>query len=411
MVNRLLKYFGSDYRFIKNNNASDLKKLIGGKSLNIETLKLKNGTDAVFFGYHDKSPFSEDGKKILAGSVPANDKKLSSEGSLMNIGYYDVNFGKTEQQKFHKVTETHSWSWQQSCMLQWNPLKANREIFFNDIIDGSYGSILYDLEKKEVLNKYEQPMYSISPNGKYASSLNFSRLARLRSGYGYSNLPDEFESSAAPQNDGVYLIDLNSGQSELIVSLRYLAKNTDKNNHHYINHINFSPDSNLITFFHIYSDIYSKKIIRFYLYNIVEKELELLEAYRTVSHYCWLSKSKLITSELSSDGTKYFLYNIDQGYKEPLEIDNVGDIHPMVSPVDNSTIVIDTKPDRNSHQHLFLVNLDSKEFMYVDSFFSPPNYKGPVRCDLHPRWDRKGENIAVDSICNGKRCLTVLKLK
>ena len=38
---------------------------------------------------------------------------------------------------------------------------------------------------------FQHPVYSVANNGKFALTLDFSRLHRLRPGYGYSNLPDE----------------------------------------------------------------------------------------------------------------------------------------------------------------------------------------------------------------------------
>lgn len=49
---------------------------------------LQDDIFATFFGYHDKIPFSNDGSKILAMSVSANDKQAESECTAMKLGYF-----------------------------------------------------------------------------------------------------------------------------------------------------------------------------------------------------------------------------------------------------------------------------------------------------------------------------------
>ena len=63
------------------------------------------------------------------------------------------------------------------------------------------------------------PIYSISNDCLYAVSLDFRRLQRLRPGYGYEDLPDTSIDQKAPENQGLWLMDLKTGQSELIISL------------------------------------------------------------------------------------------------------------------------------------------------------------------------------------------------
>jgi len=49
---------------------------------------ISNSRNATFFGYHDKTPFSADGSKILAMSIEASDRKPESECTPMKLGYF-----------------------------------------------------------------------------------------------------------------------------------------------------------------------------------------------------------------------------------------------------------------------------------------------------------------------------------
>lgn len=408
-INKMIALSGLDYRLIKKDNPRNIRKLLGKNKDQFQKQLLTDGMNAVFFGYHDKTPFSQDNNRILANSVAADDTKPESEGSLMKVGYFEKMENNKFKPEFINVSKTTTWSWQQGCMLQWNPLKPDREIIFNKMINGKYGAVFMDIQSKKEVKHISMPIYSVDPTGKYASSLNFSRLSRIRTGYGYKNIPDPTYQFKAPEGDGLYLIDLESGKAELIADLSELAEHTVMERDHYINHVTFSPDGMHLAFFHFYGDDQIKRINRFYLYDIGNKKLRLLEAFRTVSHYCWRSPDEIITTENGPGGCLYYLYNINSKTKIRIDLPNIGDLHPMVHPVDTDMIVADSKPDRILNQHLFIFNLSTGSTSHIGTFHSPKEYRGPVRCDLHPRWDRKGEFVAVDVVNDGKRCLAVVK--
>ena len=52
--------------------------------------------------------------------------------------------------------------------------------------------------------------------------------------------------------------------------------------------------------------------------------------------------------------------------------------------------------------------IDRYEGRMQGSVFSPFKYDNNTRCDLHPRWNRKGDKICIDSIHEGKRGLYTL---
>ncbi len=406
-VGSILLYF---FRFL-----SFLSNLFD-KKLKLPFVFLKDSNNAVFFGYHDKTPFSKDNTKILAMSVNANDKRADSEGEIMKIGYFT--FDLNNKFKYIELTETTTWCWQQGCMLQWNPKKPNEEIIFNKIINGDYGSIIYNINSHKPIQEFEFPIYAISPCGNIAASLNFSRLGRLRPGYGYTSIKDSTKNINAPIDDGIFIIDLNTGKRSLILSLYILAKDFNEldsiNSQHYVNHLSFSPNSNILVFFHIIVNPNGEKRIRFLSYNFSNKKTQVIEESKIVSHFCWKDNCTILvtTKDKACNHWEYLFYNICENSSNiitGLEMNTDG--HPMCSPLNNSVFVLDSRLNMYREDSVLVFSTKSKNMINVATFNLPYLYEGQVRCDLHPRWDRKGDFICVDTVHKNKRTMAIINVK
>jgi hypothetical protein len=373
---------------------------------------ISNSRNATFFGYHDKTPFSADGSKILAMSIEASDRKPESECTPMKLGYFAKNEVGELGTHFTPFAQTTTWCFQQGCMLQWHPLYPNSRVIFNTLVNGQYGSIVYYIEKQEVISKYNQPIYSIDPNGCSAATLNFARLGRLRPGYGYGLLPDTTEGIAAPSNDGLLLLDLETGKTKMLVSLEKLAlENGNPNDEHYINHPSFSPDGKKLVFFHIWLTEQKKRKIRFCYFDLQSNSYQVLEQKKIVSHFCWINASQILASTKAPDeNMKLTIYDLEKENSEEIfDLPN-GDTHPMRSPINENLFILDSYPDKLRDQHLFLFDLQTKNLKKIASFYSPFKYRGQVRCDLHPRWDREGKYVVVDSARDDRRKMFLINV-
>ena len=384
-----------------------------GKRLDAESVFLSDGKNATFFGYHDKTPFSANGKKILAMSVTADDGRAESECSEIRLGYFEKNNKGEFTSSFIAVATTNTWCWQQGCMLQWHPKKPDNWVVFNCLVNGDYGAQVLDIDTGEAIKTYKDPIYAISGDGKWASTLNFSRLGRLRPGYGYSLLEDHTRSIKAPSDDGVFIFDLETGSKRLLVSLAELAADLDTGEaEHYINHATFSPDGSNLLFFHLWSEVgRPARGLRTCVVNMQTKKWRVLEQNRVVSHYCWRDNSRLFaTTKERNGGWHYSLYDALTGAREDLDIPLQEDFHPMFHPQNDRILVIDTYPDKRRDQHLCLIDIDKGIVNEVAVLRSPYRYQGQVRCDLHSRWDRWGQYIVVDTTVSGRRKLGCFKV-
>lgn len=383
--------------------------------------RVSDVSSPTYFGYYDKIPFSYDNNRLLAAVMThAEDWSVIATHYPLKLGYFKWDDIVSDKPLFYQFGETTTWSLQQSCMLQWFPEDGNRQVIYNTLVNDQYGSVVQDVFSREILRSYEKPIYAIDPLGQKGVTLNFSRLERLRPGYGYRNLPDQTIDALHPDTDGVWLIDLQQGRYDLLLSLKYLADFEPKDDMteavHYVNHLLFSPDGKCLIFLHLWQPKVQgvkKRSNRLMCYDFDSETLHLLDASAVNSHFSWLSNNELVSFQYPlHDIPGYYVYQRDRDTwrKFPLRSIRLSkDGHPTLAPY-GDLLVTDTYPDRLGDQHLYLISLLNGNCVEVGRFFSPPRFQGPSRCDLHPRWDRTGSRICIDSAHRGKRDMYVLDL-
>ena len=84
--------------------------------------------------------------------------------------------------------------------------------------------------------------------------------------------------------------------------------------------------------------------------------------------------------------------------------------HPSFSP-DRTKLVVDTYPNMMRMQSLLLCSNQGELLDRIGVFYSPPYFIGNNKCDLHPRWNRDGSKICIDSAHRGYRAMYVLDLE
>ena len=358
----------------------------------------------VFFGYYDVSPLNSDNKLLLSTHLP-----IDNDQKVMKVGYYRLS---DELKEFNEIGQTETWCWQQGCRLRWIDEK-NLKVIYNTMINSDYGSIIYDIKKDQVIKKIKKPIYDLNKEGTLGASLNFSRLQRLRPGYGYSNKQDQFINQKNPEEDGLFLVDINENKSNLIVSLDEISKISARESmvgcDHYLNHIFFSPDSKYLFFFHLWSNKLNRDA-RLFRYEIESKQLKLIVD-NTISHYAWKSLDTFLVTEFTNDTLSYNLYNIDGSRISTIGANSLNqDGHPSFS-MESNFIISDTYPNYFGYQKLFKYDIESTKLTDIAKFYTNPSFTGEKKCDLHPRLSMDNKFICVDAVDSGKREMVLLDIK
>jgi hypothetical protein len=361
----------------------------------------------VFFGYYDSTPFSPDDTRILAMRLP---ERAIPGCDPVELGYYDLN---REDGRFSPLGESATWCWQQGCRFQWYPGGSQESILYNVQVAGGYGSVIADGRSGAVQRLYGMPVYALDSAGRFGYSVNFSRLQRLRPGYGYGNVPDPFLDHPAPAGDGLWKLDFDSGESELVVSLSRLAEfhpHPDMGGAtHYLNHVMCNPDGKRVLFMHLWVGVNGLRSNRLLTCNPDGSDLCLLVDSGRVSHFWWQNNTEVLAYAWEP-GDDCYAYRVYSDFVATHRIDNLSllqqDSHPSLSP-DGHWLITDSYPDICRRQWLMLQQRGNEQFSILGSFFSPAKYTGEQRCDLHPRWNRQGTSLAIDATFTGRRGLHV----
>ena len=187
-----------------------LRWLLGNSPVNKTNLiKLQYPNRHTFFGYYDISPFNWTNDRVLALVLPKN----ANEGDNAEIGYFDLK----DPQKFNKVGTSKAWCWQQGSRLRWLSSEDHNLISYNRLEGNRFVNCIQDVESREI-KFLHRALYDLHFSSQIGLSLNFSRLQRLRPGYGYGNLMDNSAGRSIPSNDGIFSVNLETDESELIVS-------------------------------------------------------------------------------------------------------------------------------------------------------------------------------------------------
>jgi len=104
-------------------------------------------------------------------------------------------------------------------MLQWVPGSSSK-VVWNDRRGDEFISIIKDIHTGEerILPK---AIYTLSPDGRYAIGTDFARIQNYRKGYGYSGGVDPYKRLNAPNQSGIYKIDLERSGTHYCLDQAY----------------------------------------------------------------------------------------------------------------------------------------------------------------------------------------------
>lgn len=239
--------------------------------------------------------------------------------------------------------------------------------------------------------------------------INYGRLARLRLVTGYPQSLDWSKEEVAPENDGIFKVNIKTGKKELLVSYRQMEDAIIKhigpfnNTGMFINHTLLNRDANRLYFFAREGWVKGgNKINIAFSVHLDGSHLKVHEQH-IGGHPEWAEGTIMIGRK----GKKQILYDVDKS-----EI--VGQLGtPELFPNPEGDIAL--SPDGNwfvngykvqskekGNKNFFEVYRRSDEAYAQSTGIDKGSYLGNIRIDPAPRWNRTNDAIFVPGISENK---------
>ena len=396
-----------------------------------------------FFGYYNKSNWDRSNSLLAAQQTPWMDIYLTPQVKA-TIGYFDTQDGD----RFHAVGETGAWNFQMGSQLQWLDGASGRKLIYNDrtgdmsVPYPGFGAVVVDVDTQE-RRVLPMPVYVVAPSSAWALSVNYRRLYITHETIGYSEPGQPFELPLAPADDGIWRMELATGDARLLVSYAQLKAfhpvASMEKAIHWVSHIEVNPASSRMLFLHRWTERVKDEtcfLHRLITMNPDGSEMRLLEcsdhplpqladdfdpdavgtfdyekSEYQISHPLWQDNEHIIVWGPHAGEIHYHLYHdVDEGEVQVIGRDVlVENGHMTFSPVSTRWMLSDTYPDDSTHERfLFLFDMQTGQRRNLGSFYATPELSKENRCDLHPRWSRDGKQVCIDSVHEGQRQMYVL---
>jgi len=385
----------------------------------ISVQALTTGPQFHWFGYYDKLQFDPTHRYVLGMEVDF-EHRSPTENDVIKVGMIDLK----ENNRWIELGQSRSWGWQQGCMLQWIP-GSDSKVIWNDRQGDRFISIIKDIKtgEKRILSK---AVYALSPDGKYAIGTDFARIQNYRKGYGYPGGTDPYKHLNAPEKSGIYRLDLETGQSRLLLSYKAISKipNAGKDiseKWHYFNHLLVSPDSQRFIFLNrwweapipdevlanpdAYNKIRGNYTTRMFTAGMDGKDVYLLDPSGKTSHFIWKDPGH-VTAWTRPIGKASGFWEFKDRTTQIRQIGKgvmTRNGHNTYLPgTQNDWILNDSYPQGSAREQVpYLYQVSTGKKIELGRFHEPRAYNGEWRCDTHPRFSPDGRLICIDSTHGG----------
>lgn len=402
-----------------------------------EAVQITSGEKQTWFGYYDKWQVDPSGRFAIGCKVDQMFRSPTVK-DVLEVGLIDLENGS----KWRKIGESTSWGWQQGCMAQWVPGSKN-EVIWNDHGEDGVISRIYNVTTGQT-RQLPRPVYTMSPDGSFALSIDFERLQYYRPGYGYpSRKPRDF-AVKTPDSGGIFKMDLTTGESKLVVSLEDIAAidrplGSVADYYHWVNHLLVNPSATRFIFLNRSRPVASVQDMnawyeknshlgtfsggstsryktRAMTASISGGDIYALNDDGKFSHFIWKGDDVITAWASTDDGGPQAFYEFDDRTKNYRMIDKqampVNGHNTYVPNTNNQWILNDTYPQGSERlQTLYLYHVPTKRKVILGRFHQPGEFRGEWRCDLHPRCDPAGQRVFFDSTHNGHRQMYMIDIR
>ncbi len=409
-----------------------------------------------WFGYYDKCPWSPDGTKLLAHRARFCDR-FPEPDDIAEVGW--IEGWTTDAPTFVKISETTAWNWQQGAMLRWPPTGSQPAwnafdqgpLVYTEHDSGTQLSLGFG-RLSRLRPEYGYPARTDpNPDNPHPDNDGIYRITPPAS-IGGTGVSPVGSTNTSPTKTLIISID----QLDRITADG--SPRAGANHHQHVNHLSFNPSGTRFCFMHRFERDDGILQSRLFTANPDGSDIRLLFE-GMCSHYdwkddqtilAWAGKRALLGSATAKKtptqrvmttarralkpvyyamGKPRFLMNKimkdsyllirDTDCREPdatppepfAKGELICDGHCTFSRGGNEPgrwVLTDGYPDLKSRQPLFLWDCKNDLGYEIGRYPTPRTLDGPIRVDLHPRFNHDATKVCIDSAMTGTRAMFVV---
>jgi hypothetical protein len=362
--------------------------------------RITNGPKFHWRAYYDHYLFDPSNRFVLSHEVDFEGRSPTPDDTI-RVGMVDLQ----DNDRWIELGSTKAWNWQQGSLLQWIP-GTESTVTWNDREKDRFVSRILDVKTKEIVT-LDGPIFALTPDGQWGFYPDFRRLNHIRPGYGYGGIADPNADVPAPDDAGIWRIEIATGKSELILPFSKLAAWSPpeggyaKEAKHWFNQIIVAPDGRRFLFLHRWRVGQQMWGTRLITANVDGSGLFILNPHGMTSHLVWRDANHVLAwAKHPSHGNRFYVFT---DKTDSVEVIGDGvltvDGHCTYLPKTNGDWILnDTDTGDNCPQHLHLYHCPTNRIVPLADFHPPKQYDGEWRCDLHPSADSNGHFVTIDSV-------------
>lgn len=379
--------------------------------------------------FFDTCPISPSGRYLAVLDMPY-ENKYAEFGDEAGIVVVDLYTGLQRE-----VYKTKGWQHQLGANINWGA--SDDELIFNDIDCEAIKPFAVRLNQfTGECKKLDHEIYHVSPDGRYGVSSNLMGTIATQYGYGITVPSGKIpENTILSEDDGVWVTDIQTGKSNMILSLKdiYKRTHTQLERSHlldglcYVFHTKWSPNGKKIMFSTRYKKKGYKDVMdcngkkNSLLYCIftcnpdggeLEVSIDETQWVKGGHHTTWAPDSSYLTMNLNieNEGLRLCKASLKGRHIEKLIEDAAGSGHPSLHKSKNLIITDTYESDplayRDGTVPIRLIDLDKRqEFeppIRINIGF-PERSSAGLRVDPHVVWDRTGRYCIFNGHVEGCR--------
>ncbi|MBL8176043.1 MAG: hypothetical protein JNK48_15300 [Bryobacterales bacterium] len=385
----------------------------------LSTEQLTFGPEHHFFGYigHvQNTPWNASGRYMAALRTGFQDR-MPEPVDAADVVLIDTRSRNADL----AVERTRAWNFQQGTMFYWNPRAQETQLLFNDrdVETNHVFPVLFDVARRKRIREYrfkDTPFGNggVAQNGGWFAAINYGRMARLRPVTGYPKAFDWNAKTPAPDDDGVFVVEIATGRKRLLVSFRQLAEHAARNGrnvdgqHLFINHTLWSRDSEHLYFFlRADFEVRGKRVDLPFTIRRDGSGLTMHEQH-IGGHPEWEYGNRMI----GDVNGEQILYDVEQ--KKVVEV--IGGAQVFPNPGGDVALSADGKwfvngYRRRSENFYIVYRRADRTYAQTKGFPHPGKTGGELRVDAAPCWNRTGDRIAFPAIAeDGTRQMFAIRV-